>query len=81
MALQGAVSSGSGSPNSLTQNSGRTQMDAHQKHIEQTPQGKSGPLDTTTGGAPAASPQGQTPPGMQAAPEGSREIIVDHKNK
>ena len=30
------------------------------------------PLDTkSTGGAPASSPQGETPPGMQSAPEGS----------
>jgi hypothetical protein len=35
------------------------------------PQGKTGPLDTTSGGTPAASPQGDTPPGMQSTPEGS----------
>ena len=29
------------------------------------------PLDTKSGGAPASSPQGETPPGMQSAPEGS----------
>ena len=30
------------------------------------------PLDTkSTGGAPASSPQGETPPGMQSAPAGS----------
>jgi hypothetical protein len=39
---------------------------------EQTqPQGKTGPLNTTSGGTPAASPQGDTPPGMQSTPEGS----------
>jgi len=39
---------------------------------EQTqPQGNTGPLNTTSGGTPAASPQGDTPPGMQSAPEGS----------
>jgi hypothetical protein len=43
---------------------------------QQQPQGKTGPLDTKTGGAPAESPQGQTPPGMQAAPDGSSKIIV-----
>jgi hypothetical protein len=32
------------------------------------PQGETGPLDTSSGGAPAASPQGETPPGMQATP-------------
>jgi hypothetical protein len=41
------------------------------------PQGRTGPLETDSGGAPAASPQGQTPPGMQAAPEGSSKTIVD----
>jgi hypothetical protein len=32
------------------------------------PQGQTGPLNTKSGGAPAASPQGETPAGMQAAP-------------
>ena len=39
------------------------------------PQGWTGPITTGTGGAPAESPQGQTPPGMQAAPEGSSKTI------
>jgi hypothetical protein len=30
-----------------------------------SPQGETGPLDTKSGGAPAASPQGDAPPGMQ----------------
>jgi hypothetical protein len=41
------------------------------------PQGNTGPLETASGGAPAESPQGQTPPGMQAAPEGSSKTIVE----
>ena len=41
------------------------------------PQGPTGPLNTTSGGAPAESPQGQTPPGMQAAPDGSSKTIVE----
>jgi hypothetical protein len=45
------------------------------------PQGPTGPLNTTTGGAPAESPQGQTPPGMQAAPDGSSKTIVDPSTK
>ena len=57
--------------------SGETYLPAHQQHREQQPQGPTGPLDTTSGGAPAESPQGQTPPGMQAAPEGSSKAIVD----
>ena len=32
------------------------------------PQGPTGPTETTSGGAPAASPQGETPPGMQHRP-------------
>lgn len=39
------------------------------------PQGPTGPITTGSGGAPAESPQGQTPPGMQAAPEGSSKTI------
>ena len=41
------------------------------------PQGPTGPTATTSGGAPAESPQGQTPPGMQAAPAGSDKTVVD----
>jgi hypothetical protein len=36
------------------------------------PQGSGGPVTTGSGGTTAASPQGGTPPGMQAAPEGSK---------
>lgn len=41
------------------------------------PQGWTGPINTTSGGAPAKSPQGETPPGMQAAPEGSSKTVVE----
>lgn len=41
------------------------------------PQGWTGPINTGSGGAPAESPQGQTPPGMQAAPEGSSKTVVE----
>jgi hypothetical protein len=43
------------------------------------PQGWTGPIETTVGGAPAESPQGQSPPGMQAAPEGSSKTVVEPK--
>jgi len=46
------------------------------KGVEQ-PQGPTGPTTTTSGGAPAESPQGQTPPGMQAAPDGSRKTVEE----
>ena len=42
------------------------------------PQGRTGPT-TGSGGAPPESPQGQSPPGMQAAPGGSSKTIVDPK--
>jgi hypothetical protein len=41
------------------------------------PQGWTGPLETKSGGAPAESPQGQSPPGMQAAPDGSTKTVVE----
>jgi hypothetical protein len=40
------------------------------------PQGWTGPVETRSGGAPAESPQGQSPPGMQAAPDGSNKTVV-----
>jgi hypothetical protein len=36
------------------------------------PQGSTGPLTTGSGGTTAASPQGGTPPNMQASPDGSK---------
>jgi hypothetical protein len=40
------------------------------------PQGETGPINTkSAGGAPASSPQGETPPGMQAAPKGSGKTV------
>jgi hypothetical protein len=45
------------------------------------PQGRTGPIDTrnTRRGAPAESPQGETPPGTEAAPEGSSKTTVEPK--
>ena len=40
------------------------------------PQGPTGPIETKQqGGAPAASPQGETPPGMQSAPNGADKPV------
>ena len=40
------------------------------------PPNETGPINTkSSGGAPASSPQGETPPGMQSAPEGSSATI------
>lgn len=52
-----------------------------EKQGEMQPQGPTGPLNTGSGGAPAESPQGQTPPGMQSAPQGSSKTIVDDPKK
>ncbi|MBR0916481.1 hypothetical protein [Bradyrhizobium japonicum] len=41
------------------------------------PQGWTGPLETKSGGAPPESPQGQSPPGMQAAPDGATKTVVE----
>jgi hypothetical protein len=56
------------------QSTGRTPPEAKG---QKQPQGWTGPLDTTTGGAPAESPQGQSPPGMQPAPQGSSKTVVE----
>lgn len=67
---------GNTSPDKSEHSTGRTQTP--EVKGEKQPQGWTGPLntDTTTGGAPAESPQGQSPPGMQAAPEGSSKTTV-----
>lgn len=58
---------------------GRTVLPAEQGVMQ--PQGPTGPINTTSGGAPPESPQGQTPPGMQSAPEGSSKTIVEPAKK
>ena len=50
-----------GGPTSADDNKGQSQ-----------PQDHPGPLTTGSGGTTAASPQGGTPPNMQAVPEGSK---------
>ncbi len=37
------------------------------------PQGQTGPTNTTSGGAPASSPQGDSPPGMQPNPHDPKQ--------
>ena len=60
--------------------SGQTGPPATQTQPEEKgqpqPQGWTGPINTGSGGAPAESPQGQSPAGMQAAPEGSSKKVV-----
>ena len=62
-------------PNAKTINSATGRTPPETKGQLQ-PQGWTGPIDTSSGGAPAESPQGQSPPGMQAAPEGSSKTVV-----
>jgi hypothetical protein len=60
----------------LAESTGRTVTPETKGQLQ--PQGWTGPIDTKSeGGAPAESPQGQTPPGMQAAPEGSSKTVVE----
>ena len=66
-------------PGDSGHSTGRTEIPA--SGDQQQPQGPTGPINTGSGGAPAESPQGQTPPGMQAAPEGSNKTIVDDAKK
>lgn len=58
------------------QSTGRTVTPETKGQLQ--PQGWTGPINTKSeGGAPAESPQGQTPPGMQSAPEGSSKTVVE----
>ena len=54
---------------------GRTVLPDNKGQLQ--PQGWTGPLSTGSGGAPATSPQGGTPPDMQPAPGGAGKTIVD----
>ena len=69
--------SGEEQPTDSDQSTGRTVLPAENKGQLQ-PQGWTGPVNTAPGDdAPAESPQGDSPPGMQAAPEGSSKTIVE----
>ncbi|MGY8706153.1 hypothetical protein RAD16_10490 [Bradyrhizobium sp. 18BD] len=54
-----------------------TERPAPEEKGQLQPQGWTGPLDTKSGGAPPESPQGQSPPGMQAAPDGSTKVVTE----
>jgi hypothetical protein len=62
-------------PGDSPYSTGRTVLPDNKGQLQ--PQGWTGPLTTGTGGAPAASPQGGTPPDMQPAPGGASKTIVD----
>jgi hypothetical protein len=62
-------------PGDSTYSTGRTVLPDNKVQLQ--PQGWTGPLSTDSGGAPAESPQGGTPPPMQPAPGGASKSIVD----
>ena len=65
-------------PGDSPQSTGRTMLPDDTKGQLQ-PQGWTGPLTTGSGGTSAASPQGQSPPNMQAAPDDATKSVVDPK--
>jgi hypothetical protein len=67
------------SPDKSEYSTGRTGTPETKGQLQ--PQGWTGPINTESGGAPAESPQGQSPPGMQAAPEGSSKTTVEPNGK
>lgn len=73
------TSSDSKQPDKSEYNTGRTVTPETKGHLQ--PQGWTGPIDTKSGGAPPESPQGQSPPGMQPAPEGSSKTTVEPDKK
>jgi hypothetical protein len=75
--VAGASAQATNPPPDSPQSTGRTVLPDTKGQMQ--PQGPTGPINTGSGGAPAESPQGQTPPGMQAAPEGSSKTIVEQK--
>ena len=62
-------------PGDSPYSTGRTVLPDNKGELQ--PQGWTGPNTTGTGGAPPGSPQGGTPPDMQAAPGGASKTIVD----
>jgi hypothetical protein len=77
LALAQSSPQGSGDSTASPHSTGRTV--APDSKGQKQPQGHTGPLETEGRSAPAESPQGQTPPNMQAAPEGSGKTIVEPK--
>jgi len=63
-----ALADDAGSSAKPDYSTGRTQTP--ETSGQKQPQGWTGPLNTGTGGAPAESPQGQSPPGMQPPDKG-----------
>ena len=72
--LSGSVAQDTGTKKDTIESDGR-KVPPETKGQAQ-PQGPTGPLETKSGGAPASSAQGDTPPGMQVDPTGSPEKTV-----
>ncbi|WP_292610278.1 hypothetical protein [Nitrobacter sp. 62-13] len=64
-------------PHKSEYNTGRTVTPETKGQVQ--PQGRTGPTNTGSGGANPESPQGESPPGMQPAPEGSSKTTVEPK--
>jgi hypothetical protein len=63
--------------NPLTTQGGQGQnADETRNQGQRQPQESTGPINTGSGGAPASSPQGDTPAGMQVTHQGSPEQAV-----
>jgi hypothetical protein len=56
------------------------QTDENSSRDVTQPQGKTGPTETKSDGAPISSPQGETPASMRAAPKGSSKVIRTDAN-
>jgi hypothetical protein len=76
---QQAIDTDKKTPAKSEYSTGRTSTPESKGELQ--PQGWTGPINTESGGAPAESPQGQSPPGMQAAPEGSSKTTVEPDKK
>ncbi|MFO1108292.1 MAG: hypothetical protein U1E61_03805 [Bradyrhizobium sp.] len=78
LAVTAAANAGPAAQDLAPNDATKTPVPAEQGRYQ--PQGKTGPINTkSSGGAPAESPQGETPPGMQSAPEGSSKTTTGSK--
>jgi len=81
--IGGAVLAQTASPNSDPTNNPAANSAASKPTTaapsQPQPQGHPGPIDTTSGGAPASSPQGDSPPGMQPRPDDRKGDVTPKK--
>ena len=80
LALTGSTQANAGLSGQRWAQNDQTKTTVPEDKGHDQPQGKTGPVNTkSSGGAPAESPQGETPPGMQSAPEGSSKTTKGFK--